>query len=287
VRDMCQYDLVGFQTSEDRDGFQSAIRAVFEQSATIRAESVSLHSRVVQIGVFPIGVDAEVIAQEARHAEEHDEQVKRLAQSLLGRQLLLGVDRLDYSKGLIERFNSYQALLNTTPELQGNITFVQIAPLSRINVAAYADIRDALERTAGHINGQFADADWTPIRYLNKDFSHETLSGFLRIADVAVVTPVRDGMNLVAKEFVAAQDPETPGVLVLSSLAGAAQELSGGALLVNPYDKAAAAQALNQALAMPLEERRTRHTRMMEALHKNSIFRWHETFIAALKGTYL
>ena len=124
-----------------------------------------------------------------------------------------------------------------------------------------------------------------PIRYLNKDFSHQTLSGFLRIADVAVVTPVRDGMNLVAKEFVAAQDPESPGVLVLSSLAGAAQELSGGALLVNPYDKVAVAQALNQALAMPLEERRNRHALMLAALHKNSIARWHETFIAALKHT--
>jgi trehalose 6-phosphate synthase len=285
VRDMCQYDLVGFQTAEDLEGFQSAVRAVFEPGATVSAESVTLQSHDIQIGVFPIGIDAEVIAHEATDAEEHDEQVKRLAQSLLGRQLLLGVDRLDYSKGLIERFNSYQALLNSTPELQGNITFVQIAPLSRINVAAYADIRDALERSAGHINGQFADADWTPIRYLNKDFSHQTLSGFLRIADVAVVTPVRDGMNLVAKEFVAAQDPESPGVLVLSSLAGAAQELSGGALLVNPYDKIAVAQALNQALAMPLDERRTRHTRMLEALHNNSIFRWHETFIVALKGT--
>ena len=285
VRDMCQYDLVGFQTAEDRDGFQSAVRAVFEQSAAIGAESVTLQSRDIQIGIFPIGVDTEVIAQEAAEAEQHDGQVNRLAQSLLGRQLLLGVDRLDYSKGLIERFHSYQALLDATPELQGNITFVQIAPLSRINVAAYADIRDALERSAGHINGQFADADWTPIRYLNKDFSHQTLSGFLRIADVAVVTPVRDGMNLVAKEFVAAQDPESPGVLVLSSLAGAAQELSGGALLVNPYDKVAVAQALKQALAMPLEERRTRHALMLAALHKNSIARWHETFIAALKDT--
>jgi trehalose 6-phosphate synthase len=210
--------------------------------------------------------------------------VKRLEQSLLGRQLLLGVDRLDYSKGLNERFNSYQALLESAPELQGNVTFIQIAPLSRINVAAYADIRDALERTAGHINGKFADADWTPIRYLNKDFSHETLSGFLRIADVAVVTPVRDGMNLVAKEFVAAQDPDNPGVLVLSSLAGAAQELSGGALLVNPYDKNAVAQALQQALAMPEENRRIRHGNMLEALRKNSIAQWHEAFIAALKG---
>ncbi len=272
VRDMCRYDLVGFQTDEDLDGFRSAVRAVFAGQITCD----------VRTGVFPIGVDVDVIAQQAERAEEEDEHVRRLKQSLLGRQLLLGVDRLDYSKGLNERFNSYQALLESTPELQGNITFIQIAPLSRINVAAYADIRDALERTAGHINGKFADADWTPIRYLNKDFSHQTLSGFLRMTDVAVVTPVRDGMNLVAKEFVAAQNPESPGVLVLSSLAGAAQELSGGALLVNPYDKSAVARALKQALAMPLENRCARHARMLEALYKNSIARWHETFIAAL-----
>jgi trehalose 6-phosphate synthase len=281
VRDLCGYDLVGFQTDEDLDGFHSAVRAVFPGQALTDQDSASLPGNV-RTGVFPIGVDVEVITQQAKCAEEKDEHVRRLKHSLLGRQLLLGVDRLDYSKGLNERFNSYQALLESTPELQGNITFIQIAPLSRINVAAYADIRDALERTAGHINGKFADADWTPIRYLNKDFSHQTLSGFLRMADVAVVTPVRDGMNLVAKEFVAAQNPQSPGVLVLSSLAGAAQELSGGALLVNPYDKTAVAQALKQALAMPVENRRARHERMLEALHKNSIARWHETFIAAL-----
>jgi trehalose 6-phosphate synthase len=283
VRDLCRYDLVGFQTDEDLDGFLSAVRAVFPGHASTSQDSASVPADL-RTGVFPIGIDVDVVARQAKRAEEEDDQVRRLEESLLGRQLLLGVDRLDYSKGLNERFNSYQALLESAPELQGNITFIQIAPLSRINVAAYADIRDALERTAGHINGRFADADWTPIRYLNKDFSHQTLSGFLRVADVAVVTPVRDGMNLVAKEFVAAQDPENPGVLVLSSLAGAAQELSGGALLVNPYDKTAVAQALKQALAMPLENRRARHERMLEALHKNTIARWHETFIAALTG---
>jgi len=282
VRDLCEYDVVGFQTAEDQDGFLSAINAVFAGSVITNDSYVKTPSREIRIGVFPISVDAEAIAIEASRAEEHDEQVKRLSQSLLGRQMLLGVDRLDYSKGLVERFNSYQALLESCPELQGNITFVQIAPLSRINVAAYADIRDALERTAGHINGQFADADWTPIRYLNKDFSHQTLSGFLRIADVAVVTPVRDGMNLVAKEFVAAQDVDSPGVLVLSSLAGAAKELGGGALLVNPYDKRAVARALKEALSMPLEERRGRHACMLEAVRGNSIARWHESFIDAL-----
>jgi trehalose 6-phosphate synthase len=283
VRDMCQYDLVGLQTSEDLDGFRSAVKAVFPDEAEFHEERVDLKGRQIQVGVFPIGVDVDVVARQAEDAVRDDEQVKQLQRGLLGRKLLLGVDRLDYSKGLLERFASYQALLESTPDLQGQITYIQIAPLSRVDVAAYADLRDALERATGRINGQFADTDWTPIRYLNKDFSHSTLSGFLRIANVGFVTPVRDGMNLVAKEFVAAQDPEDPGVLVLSSLAGAAQELVG-ALLVNPYDKAAVALALQQALAMPLAERRSRHESMLKAVRTNSISRWHESFLSRLAG---
>jgi trehalose 6-phosphate synthase len=274
VRDLCQYDLVGFQTSEDLDGFNSAVAVVFPE-AKIGPAQVELSGRRIGTGVFPIGVDVDVIARQAEVAVRDDEQVKRLVQSLLGRKLLLGVDRLDYSKGLVERFSSYRALLDSDPELQGKITFIQIAPLSRQDVAAYSQIRDALERAAGHTNGQFADTDWTPVRYLNRDFSHQTLSGFLRIAHVGVVTPVRDGMNLVAKEFVAAQNPEDPGALVLSRMAGAAYELSG-ALLINPYDKNAVARALRQALSMPLAERRERHETNMKALRANSISRWHE-----------
>jgi trehalose 6-phosphate synthase len=285
VKDLCEYDLVGFQTEEDLDGFLSAVESVYGVDHPRRPPFIDTSARRVHLGVFPIGVDAEIVNGEARKAREEDMQVGRLIASLLGRQLLLGVDRLDYSKGLIERFHSYQSLLETAPELQGNITFIQIAPLSRINVAAYSDIRDALERTAGHINGRFADADWTPIRYLNKDFSHETLSGFLRVADVAVVTPVRDGMNLVAKEYVAAQDPERPGVLVLSTLAGAARELADGALLVNPYDNLAVGRTLKQALTMPLEDRQERHRHMLDALRKNSIADWHERFVSALRAT--
>jgi trehalose 6-phosphate synthase len=280
VRDLCQYDLVGFQTAEDLDGFNSAVTAVFPE-AKFGPQQIDLNGRRIGIGVFPIGVDLEVIASQAEKAAREDEQVKRLIDSLLGRKLLLGVDRLDYSKGLVERFASYRALLDLSPDLQGRITFIQIAPLSRQHVAAYVEIRDALERAAGHTNGQFADTDWTPVRYLNKDFSHQTLSAFLRIANVGVVTPVRDGMNLVAKEFVAAQDPEDPGALVLSKLAGAANELSG-ALLINPYDKKAVARALRQALAMPLAERRERHETNLKALRANSISRWHESFVSRL-----
>lgn len=280
VRDLCQYDLVGFQTAEDQDGFNSAVGAVFPE-AKIASLHIDLNGRRIGVGVFPIGVDVDVIANQAEKAARDDEQVKRLIDSLLGRKLLLGVDRLDYSKGLVERFASYRALLDQSPDLQGRITFIQIAPLSRQHVAAYVEIRDALERAAGHTNGQFADTDWTPVRYLNKDFSHQTLSGFLRVAHVGVVTPVRDGMNLVAKEFVAAQDSEDPGALVLSKLAGAANELTG-ALLVNPYDKNAVARALRQALSMPLAERRERHETNLQALRSSSIGRWHQSFVARL-----
>jgi len=283
VRDLCQYDLLGFQTAEDLEGFQSAVNSVFSQEASIGTDQIELAGRRVRTGVFPIGVDVEQIARQSAAAARDDEQVKRLIAGLLGRKLMLGVDRLDYSKGLVERFASYRTLLESSPELLGRVTYIQIAPLSRTNVAAYADIRDALEHAAGKTNGQYADTDWTPVRYLNKDFPHDTLSGFLRVANVSVVTPLRDGMNLVAKEFVAAQDPEDPGVLVLSSMAGAARELVD-ALLVNPYDRSAVALALKQALAMPLSERRARHEAMLKVLKENSITRWHRSFIARLEG---
>ena len=282
VRDLCQYDLVGFQTGEDLEGFQSAVNSVFRDEAVIGSELIELSGRRIGTGVFPIGVDVEAIAAQAAAAARDDEQVKRLIAGLLGRKLMLGVDRLDYSKGLVERFASYRTLLESTPELLGKVTYLQIAPLSRINVSAYADIRDALEHAAGQTNGQYADTDWTPVRYLNRDFPHETLSGFLRVANVAVVTPLRDGMNLVAKEFVAAQNPDDPGVLILSRFAGAARECSA-ALLVNPYDSEGVAIAINRALSMPLEERRQRQADIFKVLVANDLTHWAERFMATLE----
>jgi trehalose 6-phosphate synthase len=283
VRDLCQYDLVGFQTDEDLEGFASAVKSVFPEEASIHDDHIQLGARHIGTGAFPIGVDVDAIAENAAAAVRDDERVKALVAGLLGRKLLIGVDRLDYSKGLVERFASYRTLLDSDADLLGKVVYIQIAPLSRTNVAAYAEIRDSLERAAGHTNGQFADTDWTPLRYLNRDFPHQTLSGFLRVANVGVVTPVRDGMNLVAKEFVAAQNPEDPGALVLSSMAGAARELTD-ALLVNPYDRAAVARALRQGLAMPLAERRMRHDGMLKALRARSIGRWYQSFIQRLEN---
>ena len=227
----------------------------------------------------------EQTALESRTALKEDP-VQRLTGSLLGRKLIIGVDRLDYSKGLRERFEGFEHFLTAYPEHHGRVTFLQIAPLSRPDVLAYGEIRTALEQMAGRVNGRFAEADWTPVRYLNRNFSHHTIMGFLRAAQVALVTPVRDGMNLVAKEYVAAQNPDDPGVLILSPLAGAARELSG-ALLVNPYDKRGVARALHQALQMPRAERHRRHHQMLEAIRRHDIHTWCERFLSDLTGESL
>jgi len=267
IRDLCQYNVVGFQTQDDVQSFRSCLSNGLCNNTHIAA--------------YPIGVDVDAIVAEAAEAVLED-QVARLTASLLGRKLIIGVDRLDYSKGLTERFAAFEEFLESYPDEQGKVTFLQIAPLSRSDVHAYTEIRQALEQSAGRLNGRFAEADWTPIRYLNRNFTHATTMGFLRAAQVGLVTPVRDGMNLVAKEFVAAQDPKDPGVLIISPMAGAARELTG-ALQVNPYDKRGMAQAIQRALHMSLEERRQRHRKMLAALRANDIHHWYSTFCADLE----
>lgn len=280
LRDLTCYDVVGFQTINDLESFRSGIAHVFGTDALLDGERIRIGGRVLHAAVFPIGVDVQAIQQQAIKAQE-TEVVQRMTHSLVGRQLMMGVDRLDYSKGLVERFNAYQQFLESYPEHLGRVTYIQIAPLSRADVRAYAQIRQALEQAAGRTNGRFADTDWTPIRYLNRNFPHGVLMGFLRAAQVGLVTPVRDGMNLVAKEFLAAQDEDDPGVLILSSLAGAARELTA-ALLVNPYDARGVSQAIKAALSMSVQERRERHRDMLQTLHHNDIHAWAERFTAAL-----
>ena len=229
---------------------------------------------------FPIGVDVDAIQREAV-TSRGSEVVRRMIDSLLGRKLVIGVDRLDYSKGLVERFAAYEQFLEMFPANCGRLTYLQIAPLSRKDMQSYAEIRATLEQAAGRTNGRFADTDWTPIRYLNRNFPHNGLMGFLRSAQVGLVTPLRDGMNLVAKEYLAAQDPDDPGVLVLSNLAGAARELTA-ALQINPYDPRALGHALQTALSMPLGERRDRHAQLLATLREHSIHAWADQFVLAL-----
>jgi trehalose 6-phosphate synthase len=238
------------------------------------------NGRLFRAGVFPISIDTAEVAATARHSMA-EPGVRELHDSLDGRDLIIGVDRLDYSKGLAQRFQAFAHLLERAPALHQRVTLLQIAPPSRGEVPEYRLIRRELERTAGHINGKYASPEWVPIRYVNKSFPHRLLSGYYRVARVGLVTPLRDGMNLVAKEYVACQDPKNPGVLVLSRFAGAAQELTE-ALLVNPADTAEVADALERALAMPLRERIARWRSMMDVLERHDITAWRNAFLHAL-----
>jgi trehalose 6-phosphate synthase len=277
---LASYDLVGLHTARDLRALEEYF--VHETGARLRGgHRLRLGHRRFRAGVFPIGIDTQHVADAAAQAGTLDP-IEDLRSSLEGRALIIGVDRLDYSKGLPQRFDAYARLLERAPRLHRRVSFLQIAPPSRSTVPEYRQIRRDLERKAGHINGMYAAPDWVPIRYVNKSFPHSVLSGYYRNAKVGLVTPMRDGMNLVAKEYVASQNPDDPGVLVLSRFAGAAQEL-GEALLVNPADTEEVADALELALAMPLEERRQRWRAMMDVLEQQDITAWRRSFVAALR----
>ena len=176
-------------------------------------------------------------------------------------------------------------VISDYPEWRGQVTFLQITPKSRSDIPEYADMDRQVSSKAGQINGTYGEATWTPIRYVNRTYSRTALSGLYRAANVALVTPLRDGMNLVAKEYVAAQDPENPGVLVLSKFAGAAAELSDGALIVNPHETEGVSAAIRRALDMPLDERKARFAPMMQVITTNDIDRWARSYLEALGET--
>lgn len=274
------YDLLGFQTSRDADRFRTYARIFGGASIDGDGTVVLPGGGQVAVTSIPIGIDATRIANQSA-AAVNKPAVRALRESLSDRLLAIGVDRLDYSKGLPERFRAFGRYIERHPSERGRLTFLQIAPVSRGDVAEYRQLRDQLEGIAGHINGTHAEPDWTPLRYVNRNFAHATLTGFYRAAKLALVTPLRDGMNLVAKEYVAAQDPEDPGVLVLSMLAGAAAELDA-ALLVNPYDLDGVADAIARASTMSLGERRERWQSMMRPIAGNDIHAWCRHFLDRL-----
>ncbi|MFC4726813.1 alpha,alpha-trehalose-phosphate synthase (UDP-forming) [Coralloluteibacterium thermophilus] len=275
------YDLVGFQTYRDLERFQDYVRLYGGGKVISNGVLETAQGQRFRAGAFPISIDTAGIERQAAEAVNKPA-VARLRRSLNQRQLAIGVDRLDYSKGLPDRFHAFERYLERHPEQRGSLTFLQIAPASRSDVTEYQALRSRLEGLTGHINGAHAEPDWTPVRYVNRNFPHPVLMGFYRIAHVALVTPLRDGMNLVAKEFLAAQDPQDPGVLVLSRFAGAAMELGGEALLVNPYDVDGVADAIAAAAAMPLGERRERWDAMMRTLRRFDITYWRKSYLKAL-----
>jgi trehalose 6-phosphate synthase len=216
-------------------------------------------------------------------AAEDNALVRRTLTSLGDRDLIIGVDRLDYSKGLKQRIEAFSCFIKSNPNFRNRVTYIQITPKSRSDVPEYQQMQREIAEQAGWTNGSLGEVDWTPVRYVNRTVGHSVLAGLYRMSRIGLVTPLRDGMNLVAKEFVAAQRPEDPGVLILSRFAGAAHELDC-AILVNPYDTEACGAAIARALQMPIEERRERWATMMERLRSNTVQAWCQGFLASLRS---
>jgi trehalose 6-phosphate synthase len=279
MRSFFAYDLVGLQTRVDADHFARFVQE--EANAVALGDGgFEAYGRRVVARSFPIGIDVDEFQRLASSAESR-ETAAMLRDQYSKRRLLVGVDRLDYSKGLPRRFRAFRELLESYPENRNSATLIQIASPTRENVDAYDELRHELEGLAGEINGHFGELDWMPIRYMHRTWARRRLPALYRHARVALVTPLRDGMNLVAKEFVAVQDEADPGVLVLSRFAGAAEQMPE-ALLVNPYDIPATAQAIQRALRMPLVERRERHAALLAQIRTFDVHWWRKAFLDAL-----
>lgn len=277
---LSDYDLLGFQTESDRVAFLDSL----SQQTQLQNKGEKKHrafGNTFMTEVYPIGIEPDAIKEMAEGPLPP--KMAAMKRELGDAKNIIACERLDYSKGLPERFLAYEALLENFPQHRGKIRYSQIAPTSRGDVQAYQDIRHQLETEAGRINGKYGTLGWTPLYYLNQHFDRRLLMKIFRLTDVGLVTPLRDGMNLVAKEYVAAQDPDDPGVLVLSRFAGAANELTS-ALIVNPYDRDEVAAALDKALTMSRTERITRYNDMMAVLRKQDISHWRETFLHDLNA---
>jgi trehalose 6-phosphate synthase len=275
------YDVIGFQTEVWLESFLDYV--THEMGGAVGEDgAVTVGERTIRAIACPIGIDTEVFVGMA-NAPEASRIYDSMMISANGRAMIVGVDRLDYSKGVQERFLGYERFLGDRPEHAGGVFLLQIAPPSRGDVQSYQEIRASLEALSGRINGAFADVEWVPIRYVNRGYPRDQLAGIYRAARVGLVTPLRDGMNLVAKEYIAAQDPENPGVLILSRFAGAALQLDA-AILINPYSAEEISDAIEQALFMPLAERIDRWRRLIDNVMREDVVWWRRTFTDALEA---
>ncbi|GGB37088.1 trehalose-6-phosphate synthase [Sphingomonas metalli] len=279
VEALFAYDVIGFHTEDWLDSFHRYVvdmmGGTFDEDGCVVVGSRRVRAIVAPIGIDTAEFEAAAVSPEARFTME------RMQMSSTGRSLMVGVDRLDYSKGLRERFLGYERFLHNHPDRRGLVYLLQVAPPSREKVNTYQEIRADLDALSGRINGEYADMDWVPIRYVNQGYPRPQLAGIYRAARVALVTPLRDGMNLVAKEYVAAQDPQDPGVLILSSFAGAAAQMTD-AVLVNPYSAEELADAIDQALSMPRDERRRRWQALIAGVRREDVFWWCDLFLGEL-----
>lgn len=278
---LLEYDVLGFQTPDDVHNFSDLV--VRKLGGRREGEGVlAAGDRRCRVEAFPIGIDTAAFAEMAASASGRGGQ-EQYIEWVKDSIVIIGVDRLDYSKGLDRRFLAYETFLTHSPDDHGRVAFLQIAAPSREDVPEYVHMREELETLAGHINGRFTELDWVPLRYINKPLDQESLAALYRLSRIGLVTPLKDGMNIVAKEYVAAQSRDDPGVLILSQFSGAADELQE-ALIVNPYDVDGVADAIRTALEMPLDERQRRYDCLFHRLESNTVHDWCNRFLTALEA---
>ena len=282
---LLQHDLIGLQTARDEHNFIACLRKFLPEYKIERQGEMRIvhHAQgKSRVQFFPISVDFRWFSD----AAQQDRVIARAAEireQLHDVHVALGVDRLDYTKGIPERLRAFSALLRNYPALRGKITLFQVVVPSRETIVGYQNLMAEIERSVTHINGEFAEVDWVPVHYLHRSIPRDELLALYRAANTAIITPLKDGMNLVSKEYCAARS-DSDGVLLLSEFAGAAPQLRTGALLVNPYDEIGVAAALNRSFHMERDERRKRMSRLRTSIRRNDILHWRDSFFAALSS---
>lgn len=276
---LLDFDVVGFQTLRDRRNFVACLRQ-FVKAVDIKTQGEHLvvvePGRTTFVGAFPIGIDFEEFAQGAGN-EDVASRAAEIARGFSGCRIILGVDRLDYTKGIPERLAAFRYLLESHPELRRKITLIQVVVPSREDIPKYGELKAEIQRAVSEINGRYGEPGWMPIHYIHRSLDRPELLAYYGAADIALVTPLKDGMNLIAKEYCAAR-VNNDGVLILSEFAGAAFQLHGGALLVNPYHTRAVAEAIRLACEMPLSEQRRRMRKSRARVRREDIYRWRDSF---------
>ena len=282
LRALLQFDLLGFQTRRDVRNFMQCVRRVMLDAEILpgrELQLISFEKRQIHVGHFPIGIDFDSFENGAR-SDAVEQRAQRLRVTFPGCQLMLGSDRLDYSKGIPERLRAFRTALERHSELRGRIVLIQVVVPSRVEIPKYHEFKERIDRLVGDINGRFSTSTWLPVQYHFRSLDRDDLLAHYCGCDIAFVTPLKDGMNLVAKEYCACRI-EDDGVLILSQFAGAAEQLKPDALLVNPYDIEQMADAILKAFSMGQTERNTRMKRMRRVVSKENVFWWVDSFLKA------
>lgn len=285
VSAILSYDLVGFQTEIDMKNFLEVVTSLTDDAVIDQQEEglvkVVTHNGECKIGVFPISIDFDEFHNQAK-SEEVSTMSKEIKKSYLDQKIMLGIDRLDYSKGIPHRFRAYRRLLEMNPSLHRKVKLIQVMVPSREDIAKYSDLKSEIEELVGEINGKYSQPGWIPIQYFYHSLNRSELLSYYRMADIALVTPLKDGMNLVAKEY-CASNVDKDGVLILSEFAGAKYQLKDGAILVNPFDKNSVVDNIKKALSMDSQEKERRMENMQNNVREFDIYWWVDTFLKAAK----